>query len=218
MNEQAINSLITIASVLVGGGLAFSTSWCFARRIEKDRELSVAYSLMFKVQKFTNNLMQLNQHVAETSKAASEAGVDGPAWARYADIVGFTGLDAVIHADELALIAKTKDAQLVMDVRELESAHSIALSAISKIQEMRDELGKSGLIKKVEGQTVSFEASQEQFANIAPLLINLETLASGTFASLPEMAEHASQTCMKLGPHLKKHYKFRHFINLAPSV
>lgn len=214
-NNDWFDPVITVVSVLVGAGLAYFTTNRFEQKKLKQEQLATAYSIIFKVQKMLDDLLKIEMHLDETKKEASAAGVEGSPWSTMTDIIGFTNSDISVNADELALIAVTKDSDLVMKVRELESGHGSILSALRKLGELRDDLARSGLITHVDGQTFSFEASELEYAQIAPTLINLETLANSLTPMLPRLIAAGKETAHELGPHLKKHYKFEHFITLS---
>lgn len=204
--------------MVLGAGLTyFVTNRLEARRL-KEQQLGQAYSLFFAVQKMFDDLVKLLRHIAEAKAQAKAEGFSGPLWAILDDVVGYSEIKLSISPDGLALVAATKDVDLLMGVREVESAHRIYLEAIHTLAELRKGLESSGLQTAVEGKTVSYGATPEQYAKIAPTIIRLETLSASIDTGLPEAVERAREISERLGPHLKEHYKFKHFIFIALEV
>ena len=212
---QWIDPMITMLAVLFGSILAWVTSYYFELKKLKNEELSIAYSLIFKVQHFANELVQLERQVKEGIERAESEGAGTPVWTKMVDVVGFKGDPESINSKELALIAKTQDLDLLMKIRELESGHHIMVSVMSKISEFRIRLADTDLAEAVSGRTVSFAASPDQYPKVAPLLISLNDLSAGLATDLPRITKSARELANRLGPTLKKYYKFKHFVVLS---
>ena len=210
-----IEPAINIGAVLLGSFLAWITSYYFEIVKRKQDDLARAYSLMFKVQNFANELVQLEREVQLGVKRAELDGMSGPVWTKMVNVIGFRHDSESITADELALVARTKDVDLVMKIRELESGHLIMMSVITKIESLRSQMSEMDLAESVQGRTVTFEAkSQQEHARVAPLIINLGDLSEGLVRDLPRICVEARGLANTLGSKLKKYYKFEHFITL----
>jgi hypothetical protein len=207
-----------LIGVILGAALTYFVTNRFEERRLREQQLGQAYSMFFVVQKMFDDLVKLLRHIAETKAQAEAEGFKGPLWTILDDVVGYSDTGLTISPDGLALVAATKDVDLLMGVREIESAHRIYLEAIHKLAELRAKLESSGLQIAVEGKTVSYGATPEQYAKIAPTIIRLETLSKSIESGLPEAVARARQVSERLGPHLKKHYKFKHFISVALEV
>ena len=209
-----LNPIINLSAVLLGAVLTWITAYTFEIKKENQRDLAIAYSLLFKVQHFTNELVQLEREVYLGIQRAEADGADGPLWTKLVDLIGFRNEPVTISAEELALVARTRDVALVMKIRELESGHLIIMSVWSKISLFRRQLAETDLAESVKGRVVTFAASPEQQAKIAPLMINLNDLSEGLKRDLPRIASEARSLAGKLGAEIKRHYKFKHFVTL----
>jgi hypothetical protein len=210
-----LDPMVNFLAVLLGAFLAWITSYAFNRKAEKDRDLALAYSLIFKIHELCERIVRLEAHVTECLTQARNQNFDGPSWGVILEAIGFGPEPLSISADELALIARTKDDQLVMKLREVEMGHRICFDCYNRIIERKRLLSNSGLITEVAGEMVSFEATQQQVANLAPLLIELDSSASGLVDLIPRAAKEAKEVASKLGPKLKAFYKFDHFVSIG---
>jgi hypothetical protein len=205
----------TLLGVLLGAALTYFVT----RRIEasrtKEQQLGHAYSLLFTVQKMSDDLVKLERLIAEIKAEAKREGVEGPLWTILDDVVGYSKAEMSVSPEGLALVALTKDTDLLMGVMEVESAHRIWLTSLHRLAELRAKMDSSGLQTKVEGKIVSYGATPEQYAKIAPTIIRLETLSKGIETGLPKSVETARFVSERLGPLLKKHFQFKHFMSIA---
>lgn len=176
-----------------------------------------AYSLLFTVQKMSDDLLKLQRLISESKAEAAKHGVEGPLWQIIDQVVGYSDNEKSLSSDGLALVAQTKDADLLMGVMEVESSHRIRLATLHKLTEVRTkfEAETAGLEVAVQGQTISYGATAEEYAKIAATLIRLGTLSTALEDGLPEAVERARSVGERLGPHLKKHFKFEHFMQLS---
>ena len=214
-----MDPIINLMAVFLGAMLALGTTYFFEKRQVHQRELGVAYSLIFKIQYLVDQIVKMDNGIGLQIRNARQSGFSGGAWQIITDFVGFKEPSESIFADELALIARTKDVELVTKVRELESGHSILLNSLSKICELRVKLSEAGVGHFVDGRTVSYAISEDELPAIAPIIINLDDLSASFESMIPRIAQQARETAGKIGGHLKSHYKFQHFISLSfPSV
>lgn len=212
---SAANSLL---GVLIGAALTYLITRSFERGRIKDLQLGQAYSLVFAIQKMTDDLLKLDQSIKRARAEAKDAGFEGPLWTILDDVVGFSDSDISIPEEALALVAMTKDVELLLGVQEVQSAHRIYLSVLQTLAEQRRKLESFGLQTAVEGKTVSYGATPEEFAKVAPTIIRLEGLSKSLEEGLPKAVSHARDISSRLGPHLKKYYKFKHFISMSFAV
>ncbi len=140
-----IEPLTNFGAVLFGAGLAWVTTHLYENKREKERRLSVAFSLLFKIQSLTNEIAQFDGIVKESQAGAAADGVTGPAWTWLNSTIGFDGVQESINADELALVAMTRDTEFLMQVREVESGHRILLGVVREIEELRGRLESANL-------------------------------------------------------------------------
>lgn len=210
-----LDPLVNFLAVLLGAFLAWATSYAFDKKSEKNRDLALSFSLIFKMHELCERIVRLDAHMTECLARAQQDAFDGPLWGVMLEAIGFGPEPPPINADELALIARTKDDELVMQLREVEMSHRICFDCYNRIIERKKMLSTSGLITEVAGETVSFEATQQEVANLAPLFIELEGSAMGLVDLLPRATKNAKEVASKLGPKLKAFYKFDHFVSIA---
>jgi hypothetical protein len=207
--------LVNFAAVLLGGALTWSTTYYFEREKQRDQKLATAYSLLFKVQHYVNEIMQIRDLVGESVAAAERSGATGPLWTKVVEPVGFSEKSIPISPDELSLLARVGDVELTMEVRDLESGHSILRSALDRMFALRRELRDAQPGSSADGRTISFEVDEKSYPGVAPTLINLADLSTHLESAIPRIASQAIKTGNQLGPALKRHYKFGHFIALS---
>jgi hypothetical protein len=210
-----LNPASTLMAVLVGAALTYFSTHIFERRRINEERLARAYGIIFAVHKMTNDLIKLNDHLAQCIGEATQAGISGPTWTKISDIIGFSDSEVSIPPEDLAIVAITRDVEMVTEIREIEAAHHSYIKSMFKLSELRQKLDASGLHTAVQGQVVSFEATPDEYLKIAPTIINLETLTNSLLEGLPRAVLQAKNVASKLGPHLKSYYKFKHFIVLA---
>ncbi|MFL6724818.1 MAG: hypothetical protein ACJ8E3_08180 [Sphingomicrobium sp.] len=215
-----LNAWIGLAGVLLGGLLTYLVTYQFERRRTKNERLGRAYSLMFAIIKLSDDLTKMEQDVQSGIAKAEAAGVHGELWAKMPINIGHS--DPVsVAAEDLTVVALTRDTDLTTQIGEVEAAHRIYTQCFRRLDELRIEFRSFGLETAVEGETVSFEADHAQLVKIAPTLIQLRTLSDAVATGLPDAAKQARDVAERLGPHLKKFYKFKHFLVLsfpAPTV
>jgi hypothetical protein len=209
-----LNALTALAGVLLGGSLTYFVTWQFEQRRKKENVLGRSYSLMFAIMKFADDLTKMEQDLHTGIAKAEAAGVYGELWAKIPINVGYS--DPVsIPAGDLTVVALTRANDLTTQIGEVEAAHRIYTQCFRRLDELRVEFRSFGLETGVEGETVSFEADQTQLVKIAPTLIQLRTLSAAIAEGLPRAGNQARAVAQQLGPHLKKHYKFKHFVSLS---
>ena len=98
---------------------------------------------------------------------------------------------------------------------EVENGHQIVMQSFGKLMDLRDQIGYSGLAD-VSGDTLSFDLSKTETKAIAPAIIEIGTLAKQIENMLPDLCEEATCLRLKLGPELKAHYHFIHFVTFEP--
>ena len=207
--------LVNLGAVLLGSILAWTTSYFFERKKEKRESLAIGYSLMFKVQEQADEISQLEKAIHDSSSGAKNEGVEGPLWTKLNNIVGFNRSNDPVSSEELALVARTKNQNMVMGIRELESGHRILKSILDEIANLKGELEKLDLGKAVDGKVVTFAVTEQEYPRVAPFLIGLNELSEHLDEMLPRVSAHARKTATELGPFLKKSYGFAHFISLT---
>lgn len=214
-SKNLIENLVTLGAVILGGAITYVSTYLFERRKEKRHQQEQAWSLFFVVQDLVNDLVQLNVHVHQSVAQAEQNGVLGDNWTKIPDVVGFSEAEKYISTDQLVILAALKDAKLMMDVREIGSAHTTYLKVIRKLIEMRGLLESSTKVKVVDGSVIGFEADAEEFAKVAPLILKLKGLGDGLALGLPGATAKAMRTAELLGPRLKSHYKFKDFSSVT---
>lgn len=210
-----LSAASALIAVILGAVLTYFVTNRFETKRAKEQQLGQAYSLLFAVQKMSDDLVKLQQTIVETREKAKAAAVEGPLWALMDDVVGYSRTSYSISPESLALVAQMKDPGLLMGVMEVESAHRIYIESLRKFGELRGKMESSGLQAAVEGQTVSYAATPEEYARIAPTIIRLETLSQSFEEGVPRAVENARVISERLGPDLKKHFKFNHFMTIA---
>lgn len=213
-----LNALSTLLGVLLGAALTYFVTSRFEEKRLKEEQLGRAYALLFALQKMTDDLFKLHRQILVARARAAAGGFEGPLWAILDDVVGYSGASVAITPEALALVAMTKDVDLLMGVREVETAHCIYLEALSKISQLRAKLEDSGLQIAAEGNEISYAATSEEYPRIAPTIIRLQGLSDSIEERLPHAVEHARQIGERLGPQLKKHFGFKHFMSLTVEI
>ena len=209
-----INPVSTLLAVLVGAGLSYWSTTYLDRRKDKDIRLGQAYALMFQVQSMTDDLVKLARQIALARQSAPQEAAGVPLWMILDDIVGYTEREA-ITPESLALVAVTKDVELLVGIQEVEAAHRIYLDCFARMAELRRNLESTGLQSSAHGNCVTYVASQEDYPRVAPILIRLEQLSQELEVRLPEATQHARVISAKIGPLLKTHFRFEHFVSLV---
>ena len=212
-----IDPAINLGAVFLGAALAWGTSYFFESNRLKDERKGIAYSLIFKVLFYADEIWKFDQQIAAALDRAKRDGQEGPLWSKLPDVVGFNAEPERITAQELALVADTRHVELVMKILELESGHSILMSATRKIEELRSKLADLKLATAVKGRIVSFGGPIEDYPNYAHIFINLNDLSEGLEEQTSRIARNASYVAGTVGQHLKSHFKFKHFVILAMS-
>lgn len=210
-----VNSVITLVAVLIGGGIAWATTLHFERAKSHERDLGLAYGLLFKVLLYTDESVKLDLHIKDAVQAAKERGFEGPLWSRLPDILGFKQSPESISADELALVARSKNADLVMKILEVESGHSIVMQSFRAIQELRLKLHALNLDKTTDGRVVSYVGSGSLAAEAAPITASLDDLSDGLEGQVERIAKKAQDITAKLCEHLISYYKFKDFMRAS---
>ncbi len=204
-----------LAGVIIGGSISFLTTRLFDKRRLKELNQGRAYALFFKLVRLSNDLEQAQEHLKTCFGKLDQLDEQEPSWPRLLDFFGFSDAEIVFSAEELALVASMKDQQLTMDLMELEAGHRIVTSTLEQITNLRQKIADSGLAKQINGNVVTFEATQEQMAAIGPTLLNLDSFAKSLIKSVPELTTLSRSTSPRLSAKIKDHYKFKDFVHLS---
>lgn len=118
-----------------------------------------------------------------------------------------------IPADDVTVVALTRDQTLTSQILEVEAAHRIFLACMNALDGQRNKFEAFGLQSKATKKgTVSYVWNEEDNARVLPTITRLQTLSKSLCEDLPKSARKARQVSEKLGPHLKQHYKFKDFV------
>lgn len=209
------NPVTNFIALIIGAALSYFVTWKFERRREKREQKAQAFGLIFLLQSACNDLMQLTNILREISFERSEELAAGtPLWQLMPISFGWDQ-EFVIKPEELGLLAGTKDNELVMRVQETISAHRIYTRAANRVSELKLEFVNSGLATSSSGQLVSFQVTEQQLAQITPIISQLDALCTKLSGDLAE-ATHRATECARLVPRkLKEYYKFDHLAGLV---
>jgi hypothetical protein len=209
-----VNAGSGLLGVFLGAALTYIATYQFERRRDHKAQRGSAYNLLFAVLRIADDLTKMELDLRNAIAKAEMTGAQGEIWTTMTSSIGYA--DPVsIPASDLALIALTRDTALTTEIGESEAAHRIFLQSLSRLEALREKLDSFGLQTRIDGQIVSFEANEAQLARIGPTLIQLRTLSNSIAEGLPKAAAKARSVAERLGPHLKKHYKFKHFMSLS---
>lgn len=204
-----------LVGVLIGGLISYLTTRMFEnRRLSEIRE-GLAYAVIFKLVRLTNDLEQTQQHLTNCLGALDQIDTNEPLWQRLLDFFGFSDAELIFSAEELALVAGMKNQQLTMNLMELEAGHRIVTSTLRQMTMLRQQIAESGLATQISGNVVTFEANQAQMAAIGPTLLNLDSFARSLIGNFPELTILGRQTSTKLCSAMQTHYKLKNFVRLS---
>lgn len=219
--EQSVNwidPLTNLFAVLLGGVLTWLVTLHFQRRVEKQRDVGLASSLILKVQELVEECYQIEKLTMESISEAEKIGITGPAWTKFSRVIGFNSGIEPINYDELGLLSKFKGHALLMDIRELQMGHRIAMSVLDRIFQLRSELEASDLTRNVSGKVVSFKATDEQAAKYAHIKIEIDSLSEQFVSMVSEVKTHALKVAGEIGPFLKKGVDLEEFLTLTIPI
>jgi hypothetical protein len=203
-----------LAGALVGGLVSYLTTRFFEKQRLREVYRGWAYAVIFKLVRLSNDLEQTHQHFTSCLGDLANIKDNDAIWQRLLDFAGFSDVEIVFSAEELAIVANMKDQQLTMDLMELEAGHRIVTSTLREITTLRQKIADSGLAKEIRGNVVTFVATPEQQAAIGPTLINLDSFAKSLVKNVPELTKLAKTVSTDLGRRIKAHYKFKEFVEL----
>ena len=210
-----VSPLVNFVAVVLGGAITWITTRHFESKTKTEADLAQAYALVFKIQFYADEIWKIDRQIKAAKERSAAEGFEGPLWSKLYDIVGLDESPERISSEELALVARTKDVELVAKVREIETGHAILKQTLSKIHQFRLHLSSSGFARSVNGRVVSFEGPPEKYAEIAPIIIGLNDLSEGLDDMCCRVSSNASDVAGKIGNHLKSNYKFENFISLT---
>lgn len=212
-----LTSAVALLSTMVGGAVTYWTTHHFERNRDKQKNLSLAYSLIFTAHQMAEDIVKIRLHISESFSQAELQGIRGAPWTKLQDVIGYSEIEMKFSSDEMALIAQTHDQDTLMSLRELENSHRILLTRMRIISNLRNDLSKCAQIVNIQGSVA--ESQIDSTGNSARLIVNLDTISHNLLEDVNEMAENAVRTLEPLGKSLKNHYKFEHFIEVSfPEV
>lgn len=203
-----------LLGVILGAGLTYFITYQFERRRVRQERLGRSYNLFFAVLKIADDLCKMELDLKAGLARAEAAGIKGEVWTKLTSSIGFSD-PIVIPPEDLAVVALTRDNDLTLKISEMEAAHRIYTTSMRKLDDLRDKFETFEVHSGMEGETVTFVADETQLARIGPTIIRLRTLGESIAKDLPDAAFAARCVAEKLGPHLKKYYKFKHFISMS---
>lgn len=213
-NVDWLTAATGLLGVLLGAALSYFVTYQFERRRTRDDRLAKSYSLVFAIMKIAEDLTKMEDDVRTSLRKAKAQGVEGELWTKLTFAVGYPSAIS-IPSEDLTVVALARDQDLTRQVTEVEAAHQIYLEAMRKFQHYLDKFEALGLHTGMQEETVSFEADRAQLVQAGPTLIRLRTLSHSICEGVPRAARQAREVATRLGPHLKAHHEFKHFIELS---
>jgi hypothetical protein len=213
-----IEPLSALSGALIGGLISYLTTRMFEKGRLKEVRQGLAYAVVFKLVRLTNDLEQTQQHLTNCLGPLDEIVPNESLWQKLLDFFGFSDAEIVFSAEELALVASMKNQQLTMNLMELEAGHRIVTSTIRQMAVLRQKIADSGLATQINGNIVTFEGTKEQIASIGPTLINLNSFARSLIGNFPDLTSLGKETSTSLSSAFNTHYKFKNFVHLSYPV
>lgn len=185
-------------------------------REEKARGLTASV----KVLQISNSIFALRKHVeACLLRTEGESEAMEP-WQRLIPMVGHTDERSIrFNDDEIVLIARTKQSQLMQDMLLLANRHAASLEAWRVYCERRDQLNER-LPKPThfEGDRGSATITEKELMELMPYTIPLNNLTLSLRVGLAEDAALAIKVMTELSPALADYFKAAQFVPMVPPT
>jgi hypothetical protein len=194
--------------VILGAVIAFATTWWFALRAERERKLSLGYSLFFKASNVANAIYDIERTVRE-HWSMEDSGFMPHRWMRTKIPTGFDwARRAEFEPDQLALLARAGEFELINDLLEMARGHDLLYSITGEYAKRHEllvqEFRRRSRVEGVEGNRVSSSITSEDVAFLQPDIIVVEDLMSQIEAKSGDVAAFARKVSSALGPAIQK--------------
>ncbi|MEJ0059487.1 MAG: hypothetical protein WDM79_07915 [Terricaulis sp.] len=162
------------------------------RRSEATRNLGLAHSIVFKVQRATDMITKVHKHFVSARQIAAKNA--WPLWQGMKEFFGTDRLHVAFDADELGLFVVKDRADFTNNLQDVASAHNLLVDLIHAYNSQRNEFSKQSTSKNLvalAGEVASFESSDP---NVVLLALRLEQLAQ----AIGETSEGAVREALEL--------------------
>src|SRR4051794_28551297 len=85
-----LNAASTLLGVILGAGLTYLVTSRSEAKRTKEQQLGQAYSLLFTVQKMSDDLLKLQRLISESRAEAAKQDLQGPLWQIIDQVVGYS--------------------------------------------------------------------------------------------------------------------------------
>ncbi len=202
-NGDITSAIFGLVGVFLGAALSTVAQYYFQRRQERDRRLSLAYSVAHKVKTFSNTIGQMCNTIA----AARARQKKPPFWC-YLEPHRSISPPGHFTAEELSIFYSNKDALFADELSDLESLHNGMLEIMREYSERREALDviiETGGGITTQGEGAIFDTS---ILSGHPLQVGkLASLANHLLRFAEEGAPHTTCLLKCIGPKLRLHLK-----------
>jgi len=170
-----------IAGAIVGGAIAAILQLMAARaaakeksKEQRERQLSLARTLLFKVVKIQSDFVKLKEHVNECATEASDDGLQF-GWASLLPLANLPR-PVFFRPEEMGVLVSFRDDTLFNDLLSLDDVHAAALELMTLYRDKRASLSDS-LPAKMRGTIGTVELTEQEYRKVAPRIAELDQLA-----------------------------------------
>lgn len=208
IGTEALQGVISVLlPVAVGAAIGFLSSWWFAQRADRNRALSLGYSLFFRASAAANAVLDLHKHIAERAGSPAFAAARFK-WQMMNQPIGFDWHKRVEFApDELALLAMAQRFGLINDLIELGRGHDLLHIVMGEYSTRRETL-TARLLQitdaAVSGKAISMWLSDDDLKPLAPDMMLVDDLLAQLIVKSQDISAHAKVVAEALGPAIRE--------------
>jgi len=199
IEDDMAAAVFGLVGVVLGAFVSAVAQFWFQQRLERDRKLADAYSLVVRVKRIANTVVQMARHITAAGN------VQGQIWLAMAPFRSFTQPEH-FTASELAIFYASRDAAFADELSDLESLHNLMVTTMAEYSDRKEALDRiiesTGEVE-IDGEDAIFNSNVVakhglQIAKLKSLALHLQRFAR-------EGEPHALKLLLALGGRLRKH-------------
>lgn len=185
---------VTLLFGLFGASIGAIVAYFIHVRLKRDQTRANAFSSLIRAQAVVNDLYGLKMTIEELIAESDKAGLrDNPVWLKVHPIAGVPHTVS-FPPEELVFLAEVKQYDLMQDLLLMGSRHVAVVDTVLTYNKLRLEIRDLLPVHAVRGNRFHGTMSEEQRNQIAPRMVELDSLLGKLITNLDAYIKHGAAT------------------------
>ncbi|MEZ5971166.1 MAG: hypothetical protein R3C31_05125 [Hyphomonadaceae bacterium] len=207
--------LFGLVPVLLGAGIAFFSTWWFARRAERFRRRGLGYALVMRANEAFNNIKEIERVLTVNLHKVGKVPHLDQKWQVVQIATGFDWKHTISFApEELAILVDARQHGLINELAELSRLHNILNIMMGEYVVRRENLTRelrAASTPTVDGTQIASLVDNQVTERLKPDIMLIEDLLGQIIEKAVDGAGFAEKVVTKAGPIIKVALKDKKF-------